>query len=88
MCHQHPNRYFNAQATGVYYKEEGGGLERMSQDRQRLEPQACQAWAGDGVVPQFCIPHPLRGLLSPYGVLSTSRSHWPFTSSSSGCSVI
>lgn len=53
MCLQHPHRYFNAQATGVYYKEEGGGLGRMS--------QAPQAWAGDGVVPQFCFPHPLWG---------------------------
>lgn len=61
MCYQHAHRYFNAQAISMYYKEEGGGLGRMSQEQQHLKPQAFQAWAGDGVAPQPCFPHPLQG---------------------------
>ena len=91
MCYQHAHRYFNAQAIRMYYKEEDGGLGRMSQEWQCLEPQAFQAWAGDGVAALLhpaLLPPPTAGVLSPYGVLITSRSHCPFTSSSSGCSVI
>lgn len=68
MCYQHAHRYFNAQAIGRYYKEEGGGLGRMSQEWQCLEPQAFQAWAGDGVTALLhpaLLPPPTAGGAEP-----------------------